>query len=110
MGIVMRVGGVSIRCLALSLAVIVVLLLAGRSPAGADTGDCRQTDVVFYTTDTVRLATELAKFGSPCADYYLSVTPNVTGGPRGGLPITTMRSLGPRFHALTGVRLNVWRN
>ena len=90
------------------VAVAVVLFVTGSAPAGANGGDCRQTDVVIYTTDTVRLATELAKFGSPCVDYYLSVTPNATGGPRGGAPITTIRALGPRFHALTEVRLPVW--
>jgi hypothetical protein len=82
--------------------------MTGAAAPSATVDPCRQTDVVFYTTDTVRLATELSKFGSPCADYYLSVTPNATGGPRGGAPITTIRSLGPRFHALTEVRLSVW--
>ena len=92
-----------------ALIACVVGTLATSAAAPSATADsCRQTDVVFYTTDTVRLATELAKFGSPCADYYLSVTPNATGGPRGGAPITTIRSLGPRFHALTEVRLPVW--
>ena len=79
-------------------AAVIVLLAGGGRPAAADPGECRHTDVVFYTTDTVRLANELARFGSPCAEYYLSVTPNATGGPRGGAPITTMRTLG---HAST---------
>ena len=94
--------------LAPALAVVLVLLGVGGSPASAGTEDCPHTDVVVYTTDTARLATELARFGSPCADYYLSVTPTATGAPRGGLPITTIRSLGPRFHALAEIRLNVW--
>ena len=90
------------------IACVVATLATGAAVPSATVDSCRQTDVVFYTTDTVRLATELSRFGSPCADYYLSVTPNATGGPRGGAPITTIRSLGPRFHALTEVRLPVW--
>lgn len=90
------------------IACVVGTLATGAAAPSATVDSCRQTDVVFYTTDTVRLATELSKFGSPCSDYYLSVTPNATGGPRGGAPITTIRSLGPRFHALTEVRLPVW--
>ena len=95
------------RLTALIVCVVGTLATSAAAPS-ATVDSCRQTDVVFYTTDTVRLATELSKFGSPCADYYLSVTPNATGGPRGGAPITTIRSLGPRFHALTEVRLPVW--
>ena len=90
------------------IACVVATLATGAAAPSATVDSCRPTDVVFYTTDTVRLASELSEFGSPCADYYLSVTPNATGGPRGGAPITTIRSLGPRFHALTEVRLPVW--
>jgi hypothetical protein len=90
------------------IACAVVTLATGATAPSATVDSCRPTDVVFYTTDTVRLATELSTYGSPCANYYLSVTPNATGGPRGGAPITRIRELGPRFHALTEVRLPVW--
>jgi hypothetical protein len=76
------------------------------SPA-LTTATCPHTDVVFYTTDTTRLATELGKAPAACTDYYLSITPTA-GAPRGGLPITTIRSLGPQFHAMAEIRLNAW--
>ena len=90
------------------LAAALAVLATGSVAPGAGAEACRQTDVVFYTTDTVRLATELGKSASACADYYLSITPNGVGGPRGGAPITTIRGLGPRFHAMAEIRLNVW--
>ena len=82
------------------------LFLGGGAPkAGADT--CRPTDVVLYTTDTTRLATELSKSASTCADYYLMITSDA-GPPRGGTPVTTIHSLGSRFHAMSEIRLNFW--
>jgi hypothetical protein len=95
------------RAAALLAFAFVALFLSGGAPkAGADT--CRHTEVVFYTTDTTRLATELSKSASSCADYYLSITPNAGGVPRGGTPVTTIHSLGPRFHAMAEIRLNPW--
>ena len=90
-----------------------LLDVAGSSPsATAEAADtpCAQTDVVFYTTDTIRLATELGRLPSACADYHLSVTPGGLRGelPRGGGPITAIRSLGSRFHALAEVRPHAW--
>ena len=83
------------------------LAFAALAPgAGAGEVGCRQTDVVFYTSDTARLATELGKAAAPCTDYYLSITPSGTGGPRSGAPITTIRSLGSRFHAMAEIQLN----
>ena len=88
------------------IALAVVAVAAG--PAAAPATTCRHTDIVFYTTDTTRLATELGASASSCADYYLSITPTNAGGPRGGLPVTTIHALGPHFHAMTEVKLNLW--
>jgi hypothetical protein len=92
-------------------ALLVVMLAgvaAGAGQSAARLSACRHADVVFYTTDTVRLATELSKSASSCSDYYLSVTPTATGAPRGDPPVTAIHSLGPRFHALAEIRLNLW--
>ncbi len=94
-----------VRLLAL-LALAVVAVAAG--PAAAPASTCRHTDVVFYTTDTTRLATELGASSSSCADYYLSITPTATGLPRGGTPVTTIHGLGQHFHAMAEIRLNAW--
>jgi hypothetical protein len=94
--------------LAALLAFALAALLAGSGAPRANADTCRQSDVVFYTTDTTRLATELSKSASSCADYYLSITPNAGGVPRGGTPVTTIHSLGPRFHAMAEIRLNPW--
>jgi hypothetical protein len=96
------------RLAALALLSGAVLAFAALAAPGAGAGEvgCRQTDVVFYTSDTARLATELGKAVAPCTDYYLSITPSGTGGPRGGIPITTIRSLGSHFHAMAEIQLN----
>ena len=91
----------------LALLALALVLVAGGTAPGASSDTCRDTDVVFYTTDTMRLATELSKSGSACADYYLSVTPTTPGGPRPG-PLPTLRSLGPRFHGMPEVRFENW--
>src|SRR5918995_1136591 len=85
------------------LALVVLVLFAGGTAPGASSDTCRDTEVVFYSLDTMRLATELSKSGSACADYYLSVTPTTLGGPRPG-PLTTLRPLGSRFHGMPEVR------
>ena len=89
------------------LALLALVVVAGGTAPGASSDTCRDTDVVFYTTDTARLATELSKSGSACTDYYLSVTPTAPGGPRPG-PLTTLRPLGPRFHGMPEVRFENW--
>lgn len=94
------------RAAALLAFALAALFLSGAAPkASADT--CRHTDVVFYTSDTTRLATELSKSASPCADYYLLITSD-SGPPRGGTPVTTIHSLGTRFHAMSEIKLNYW--
>jgi hypothetical protein len=95
------------RLAGLVLVTAAALACAAFAPgAGAGEAGCRHSDVVFYTSDTARLATELGKAVAPCTDYYLSITPSGTGGPRGGIPITTIRSLGSRFHAMAEIQLN----
>jgi hypothetical protein len=81
-------------------------LASASAPARAD--GCAHADIVFYTTDTTRLATELSKAPSSCADYYLSITPTGTGAPRGGAVLTSLHAFGSRFHALAEIRLGVW--
>src|SRR4051795_6342302 len=68
-------GAHKVRLLVGFLAITLLALVGGGTAprAGADT--CRHTDVVLYTTDTVRLATELGKSASACADYFISITP-----------------------------------
>jgi hypothetical protein len=99
-GTARRVGAVA--------AAVLTVFMAGAAPSAAPATGCTHVDAVFYTTDTVRLATELAKTPSACADYYLTVGPTATGAPRGGAPVTTIHSLGPHFHALAEIRLNLW--
>jgi hypothetical protein len=84
------------------------LAAAGAAPSAARISGCDRTDaVVFYSTDTVRLATELGKLAAPCTDYYLSITPGANG-PRGGPPIVAIRAQGPRFHAMAEIRPAAW--
>ena len=94
--------------LAALLTCLVATLAPGAAAPGAAADACAHTDAVFYTTDTQRLALELAKTASGCTDYYLSVTPTGAGLPRGGQVLATLRSLGPRFHAMAEVRPDQW--
>ena len=89
------------------LAFALAALFVGGAPPKASADTCRHTDVVFYTSDTTRLATELSKSASLCADYYLLITSD-TGPPRGGTPVTTIHALGSRFHAMSEIRLKYW--
>ena len=97
--------------LALVLSLVAVTVGAGTPAARADAA-CPQTKAVFYTTDTQNLARTLAANPSDCADYYISITPIVSGpsigGPRGGAALTTVHAQGPRFHALAELRLRPW--
>jgi hypothetical protein len=58
--------------------------------------------------ESARLATELAKAPSACADYYISIPPLAGGIPRGGAQLTTIHSLGSHFHAMAEIRLVPW--
>jgi len=89
----------------LALAIALVSLASPAPSARAD--GCRHADVVFYTTDSLRLAQRLHANPSPCADYYISVTPSgdlIT--PRA--IAATIRSNGPNFHAMAEVRPDEW--
>lgn len=94
--------------LSIAAAAIAVALIGGTGAASARDTACAHVDLVFYTTDTGRLATELAAAASPCADYYVSITPTAAGAPRGGAPLTALRALGTHFHALAEIRLAAW--
>jgi hypothetical protein len=91
------------------LVVAVSALASGASPTiAALRAECRPASLVFYTTDSVRLATELAAKPSACASYYVSVGPTSTGAPRGGAALTAIHALGSRVHALAELRLTAW--
>jgi hypothetical protein len=95
------------RLAALLVVALAALCTVGGAP-GASAETCRTTDAVFYTSVTVTLATELSKSASACADYYISITPNTGGVPRGGTALETVHSLGSHFHALAEIRLAAW--
>src|SRR5689334_25376202 len=79
------------RQIALLVFALAALCTTGSAP-GASPAACRATDAVFYTTDTVRLATELSKSASACADYYISISPLAGGVPRGGTALDPVHS------------------
>jgi hypothetical protein len=97
-----------------SLALALTALAIGGEAPEARAADCNHTDVVFYNaTDTGgRLAGELKKFTSSCADYYVTVMPRtalgVEGFPRPGLAVDAIRAAGPSFHAVAEIRLTPW--
>jgi hypothetical protein len=77
------------------------------STARADDA-CQATNAVFYSQDTVNLATALGAVASPCADYWISITPTAAGLPRDQAPLTTIHGLGSRFHAMAELRPKQW--
>src|SRR4051812_25433712 len=91
----------------LPLLLAAVAVTGGASSARAD-GSCPDANVVFYTTDTQDLSRQLASARSACADYWVSITPIVSGAdlgkPRGGQALTVVHAQGPRFHALAELR------
>ena len=73
--------------------------------------DCRPLRAVFYAaSDWLRLATRLAAYSSPCAQYSISVPP-VVGEKTRARPgqATRIRALGPQFHALAEIHLTSWQ-
>ncbi|MFL6014609.1 MAG: HYR domain-containing protein [Gaiellaceae bacterium] len=88
------------------MASLVAALVTGATASEARADSCRHTDVVFYTSDTIRLATALGKAQAACTDYYLLI--NSPSGALRAQPIPTIRSLGPRFHAMAEIKLNAW--
>ena len=54
------------------LALAFVCLVGAGVPPVAHATTCRHADVVFYSTDSVRLAQRLHADQSACADYYIS--------------------------------------
>jgi hypothetical protein len=95
-----------------------MLLAVGGATPAAGAATCNYTDVVFYAANetTGRLAGELKKFPSSCADYWVSITPRtgpgVNGYPRGdmpgAMPLTAIHDAGANFHAMAEIRLNPW--
>jgi len=101
-----------------NLAAAFVLLLvaltvgSGTPPASADAVCSQTTKAVFYTTDSTNLATKLGANKADCTQYFISITPTLsgpdTGKPRGGLPLSTIHNQGPQYHALAEIRLTQW--
>ena len=71
---------------------------------------CRPLRGVFYApTDWLRLATKLAQYASPCAQYYVSIPPIVADKTRMRSDAAwRVRALGPNFHALAEVHYATW--
>ena len=71
------------------LAVTVLVVMGGGTAASARADTCRHSDVVFYMSDTIKLATALGKAQAACTDYYLLI--NSPSGALRGQPIPTIR-------------------
>jgi len=100
-----RVPSMPYRLITLLAVGVAVVAAAGPSSA-ARTTVCRHADVVFYSTDSVRLAQRLHANPSACADYYISVTPAADGiSPRANVA-PTIRANGS--HAMPELRLPGW--
>jgi hypothetical protein len=88
-----------------------VAVACGASGARAD-ASCPEANVVFYTTDTQDLSRQLAAARSACADYWVSISPFVSGPnlgkPRGAPALTTVHAQGVRFHGLAELRQKPW--
>jgi hypothetical protein len=97
------------RVIVLALAVAVAVGVA--APSSARSAECVAVDVVIYSTDSIRLSQRLHANESPCASHYISATPMTdgSGSPRSGVA-GPIRANGPRFHAMTEVRLAPWTN
>ena len=89
------------------LALAFVASVGAGVPPVAHATTCRHADVVFYSTDSVRLAQRLHADQSACADYYISVTPTADGSPRAGVA-SQIHANGPQFHAMPEIRLAAW--
>ena len=89
-----------------AVSAVALLGFAGGAPR-AEAASCNHADVVFYSTDTARLAQRLHLTQSACDDYYITVTPAADGSPRAGVA-PTVHSYGPQFHALPEIRVAQW--
>jgi hypothetical protein len=89
---------------------LMALAIGDEAPEARAAACAHQTDAVFYNATDVggRLPRELAKFVSACVDYHVSIMPMAGGIPRGGVPLTALRTAGPNFHAMAEIRLTPW--
>ncbi|HET7449067.1 MAG TPA: hypothetical protein VFJ78_00585 [Gaiellaceae bacterium] len=81
-------------------------------PRAVADASCRAARVVFYApTDWLRLATKLAQYQSPCAQYYISVPPLAADKTqaRSG-QAAQIRALGPNFHAVDEISWTAFAN
>jgi hypothetical protein len=88
---------------------LAVAALLAPASARSDGSPCIHTDALFYSTDTMVLASRLHAAQSSCADYYLSTTPDANGFPRSGVA-SAVHANGLQFHAMPEIRLRVWAN
>jgi hypothetical protein len=87
----------------LMIAVAVVAPGSSRADAG-----CRHADLVFYSTDSNRLAQRLHLNQPACADFYISTTPaNDLISPRSNIA-PLIRGNGPQYHAMPEFRPDEW--
>ena len=90
------------------LALAFVALFVGAAPPAAHATTCRHADVVFYSTDSIRLAQRLHLDQSACADYYISATPaGDLMSPRNGVA-GPVHLNGPQFHVMPEARPAQW--
>src|SRR4051794_36614491 len=96
------------RILPLITAALGLLALLVPGAARPEDSPCVDTDVVFYSTDSVNLAARLHAAPSRCARYYISLLPaSDNRTPRNGVA-AMIRANGPQFHAMQEVRLRAW--
>src|SRR4051794_33232744 len=106
---VVRLRGLN---LALVLSLVALTVGPGMPSATADSA-CPPTTAVFYTTDTQNLAKALRGNRSDCVDYYISISPILsgpaTGEPRGDPALGVVHAQGSNFHALAELRPQQWK-
>lgn len=96
--------------LILSLVVVAAVAMpgGGRADGGSPGAGCRHADLVFYSTDSNRLAQRLHANQSVCADFYISTTPaGDLVSPRSNIA-PLIRANGPQFHAMPEFRPDEW--
>src|SRR5262245_57071400 len=92
----------------LMLAVAVAAAGSARGETGLPGAGCRHADLVFYSTDSNRLAQRLHANQSACADFYISTRPaGDLVSPRSNIA-PLIRANGAQFHAMPEFRPDAW--
>jgi hypothetical protein len=94
--------------IALLLLAVAFTASGGRADTGLPGAGCPHADLVFYSTDSNRLAQRLHANQSACADFYISTTPaGDLISPRSNIA-PLIRANGPQFHAMPEFRPDEW--